>query len=83
MKRYCVSITNQEGTKEIVDCDLDDLKFSVRTYNCLKRAGINTLGDLTEKSELEMMKIRNLGKKSLKEVIEKIKEMGLRFREDD
>ena len=57
--------------------------FSVRAYNCLKRAGVNTLGDLTAKSEVEMMKIRNLGKKSLKEVIDKIKDMGLRFREDD
>ena len=62
---------------------IDDLDFSVRAYNCLKRAGVNTLGDLTSKSELEMMKIRNLGKKSLKEVIDKIKEMGLKFREDD
>ena len=62
---------------------IDDLDFSVRAYNCLKRAGINTLGDLTQKSELEMMKIRNLGKKSLKEVMDKIKDMGLRFREDD
>ena len=61
----------------------DDLDFSVRAYNCLKRAGVNTLGDLTAKSEVEMMKIRNLGKKSLKEVIDKIKDMGLRFREDD
>lgn len=49
----------------------------------MKRANVNTLGDLTEKTELEMMKIRNLGKKSLKEVIDKIKEMGLRFRDED
>lgn len=66
-----------------LETSIDDLDFSVRAYNCLKRAGINTLGDLTEKSELEMMKIRNLGKKSLKEVIDKIKDMGLKFREDD
>jgi DNA-directed RNA polymerase subunit alpha len=66
-----------------LETSIDDLDFSVRAYNCLKRAGINTLGDLTEKSELEMMKIRNLGKKSLKEVIDKIKEMGLKFRDDD
>ena len=62
---------------------IDDLDFSVRAYNCLKRAGINTLGDLTEKTELEMMKIRNLGKKSLKEVMDKIKDMGLKFRDED
>lgn len=74
----------QEDSKlKKLETSIDDLDFSVRAYNCLKRAGVNTLGDLTSKSELEMMKIRNLGKKSLKEVIDKIKDMGLRFREDD
>lgn len=74
----------QEDSKlKKLETSIDDLDFSVRAYNCLKRANINTLGDLTEKSELEMMKIRNLGKKSLKEVMDKIKDMGLRFREDD
>ena len=74
----------QEDSKlKKLETSIDDLDFSVRAYNCLKRAGINTLGDLTSKSELEMMKIRNLGKKSLKEVIDKIKEMGLKFREND
>ena len=74
----------QEDSKiKKLETPIDDLDFSVRAYNCLKRANINTLGDLTEKSELEMMKIRNLGKKSLKEVIDKIKDMGLRFRDED
>ena len=74
----------QEDSKlKKLETSIDDLDFSVRAYNCLKRAGVNTLGDLTEKSELEMMKIRNLGKKSLKEVIDKIKDMGLRFRDED
>ncbi len=74
----------QEDSKiKKLETSIDDLDFSVRAYNCLKRAGINTLGDLTEKTELEMMKIRNLGKKSLKEVIEKIKDMGLKFRDED
>ena len=74
----------QEDSKiKKLETPIDELDFSVRAYNCLKRANINTLGDLTEKSELEMMKIRNLGKKSLKEVIDKIKDMGLKFREDD
>jgi DNA-directed RNA polymerase subunit alpha len=59
------------------------LDLSVRAYNCLKRAGIHTLSDLTNMSEAEMMKIRNLGKKSLKEVIDKIKDIGLSFRQDD
>lgn len=62
---------------------IDELEFSVRAYNCLKRANINTLQDLTEKSENEMMKIRNLGKKSLKEVIDKVKEMGFSFRSEE
>ena len=62
---------------------IDDLDLSVRAYNCLKRASISTLGDLIEKTEIEMMKIRNLGKKSLKEVTDKIKELGLKFRDED
>ena len=74
----------QEDSKlKKLETPIDDLDFSVRAYNCLKRANVNTLGDLTEKTELEMMKIRNLGKKSLKEVIDKIKDMGLKFRDED
>ena len=74
----------QEDSKmKKLETSIDDLDFSVRAYNCLKRAGVNTLGDLTSKSELEMMKIRNLGKKSLKEVLDKIREMGLVLRDDD
>ncbi len=78
-----MSAKQEDSKLKKLETSIDDLDFSVRAYNCLKRAGINTLGDLTEKSELEMMKIRNLGKKSLKEVIDKIKELGLKFREDD
>ena len=74
----------QEDSKlKKLETSIDDLVFSVRAYNCLKRANINTLGDLTEKTETEMMKIRNLGKKSLKEVMDKIKDMGLKFRDED
>lgn len=74
----------QEDSKlKKLETSIDDLDFSVRAYNCLKRAGVSSLGDLTEKTELEMMKIRNLGKKSLKEVIDKIKDMGLKFRDED
>lgn len=74
----------QEDSKQKkLETSIDDLDFSVRAYNCLKRANVNTLGDLTEKTELEMMKIRNLGKKSLKEVMDKIKDMGLKFRDED
>ena len=79
-----VMSAKQEDSKlKKLETSIDDLDFSVRAYNCLKRANINILGDLVEKSELEMMKIRNLGKKSLKEVIDKIKDMGLKFRDED
>lgn len=69
-----------DSKTKALEMSIDELEFSVRAYNCLKRANINTLQDLTEKSENEMMKIRNLGKKSLKEVIDKVKEMGFSFR---
>ena len=75
---------NVDDTKtKVLEMSIDELEFSVRAYNCLKRANINTLQDLTQKSENEMMKIRNLGKKSLKEVIDKVKEMGFSFRNED
>ena len=61
----------------ILDTVIEDLDFSVRTYNCLKRAGINSIGDLVARSEEDMMKVRNLGKKSLEEVIQKLEELGL------
>ncbi len=60
-----------------LDITIDELELSVRSYNCLKRAGINTVQDLTSRSEDEMMKVRNLGRKSLDEVIEKLSSMGL------
>lgn len=67
----------------ILDTAIEDLDFSVRTYNCLKRAGINTVGDLTIKTEDEMMKVRNLGVKSLEEVLLKLDEMELGLSPDD
>lgn len=72
-----------DSKTKALEMSIDELEFSVRAYNCLKRADINTLQDLTEKSENEMMKIRNLGKKSLKEVIDKVKEMGFSFRSEE
>jgi DNA-directed RNA polymerase subunit alpha len=74
---------DEDPNVKILETSIDDLDLSVRAYNCLKRAGILTLRDLTDKSENEMMKIRNLGKKSLKEVIDKVKNMGLSFRSED
>ena len=72
-----------DSKSKALEMSIDELEFSVRAYNCLKRANINTLQDLTQKSETEMMKIRNLGKKSLKEVIDKVKELGFTFRNED
>ena len=62
---------------------IEDLEISVRSFNCLKRAGISTVEDLTNKSEADMMKVRNLGKKSLDEVTNKLHALGLDFRRDD
>lgn len=64
-----------------LETPIEEIEFSVRTYNCLKRANINTVQDLIDKREAEVTKIRNLGKKSLKEVIDKVNEMGLKFHE--
>ena len=74
---------SEDPIVKMLDTAIDDLDFSVRAYNCLKRANIMTLRDLTEKTETEMMKIRNLGKKSLKEVIDKVKDMGLTFKDEN
>lgn len=68
-------IANKKLEKKIEELDL-----SVRSYNCLKRAGINTVGELTQKTSEEMMRVRNLGRKSLKEVIQKLHEIGLELR---
>ena len=73
----------EDSKTKALETSIDDLDFSVRAYNCLKRANIHTLQDLVNKDESEIMKIRNLGKKSLKEVLDKIKEMGLDLRDSD
>ncbi|MBQ9854294.1 MAG: DNA-directed RNA polymerase subunit alpha [Bacilli bacterium] len=73
----------EDPNVKILETSIDDLDLSVRAYNCLKRAGILTLKNLVDKTENEMMKIRNLGKKSLKEVIDKVKDMGLSFKNED
>ena len=64
-----------------LETPIEEIEFSVRAYNCLKRAGIHTVQDLINKKENEVNKIRNLGKKSLKEVLDKVEEMGLKFRD--
>ena len=64
-----------------LETPIEEIEFSVRAYNCLKRANIHTMQDLIDKKEVEVTKIRNLGKKSLKEVIDKVNEMGLKFKD--
>lgn len=77
-------IENKEDPKQkALEMSIEDLDLSVRPYNCLKRIGVNTLQDLVNKTPTEMMKIRNLGKKSLKEVLDKIEELGLSLREEE
>lgn len=78
-------MTEQDEDPKVkaLETSIDDMEFSVRAYNCLKRSGITTMQDLVNRKESDMMKIRNLGKKSLKEVLDKVREMGLSFRDDD
>ncbi len=73
----------EEPENQVYEVLIEDLDFSVRTYNCLKRAGVNTVGDLVAKSESDMMKIRNLGRKSLEEIIIKLEDMGLSLTNDE
>ena len=68
---------------KMLETSIEDLEFSVRSYNCLKRAGIHTVADIVNKSEQDMIKVRNLGKKSLDEVVNKIKELGLEFKKKE
>jgi DNA-directed RNA polymerase subunit alpha len=69
--------------EKVMEMTIEELDLSVRSYNCLKRAGINYVHELTQKSEEDMMKVRNLGRKSLEEVQEKLTELGLSLRSDD
>ena len=78
-----LSDKEEDPIQKTLETPIEELDLSVRAYNCLKRAGHHTLQDLTSLTEPEMMKIRNLGKKSLKEVMDKIKEMGLKFRDEE
>ena len=73
----------QDDTHKVMDLNIDELELSVRSYNCLKRAGINTVEELTNKTAEDMMKVRNLGRKSLEEVLTKLKELGLSLSDGD
>ena len=79
-----VIVVKEDDEKEkILDMNIDELELSVRSYNCLKRAGINTVEELTNKTSEDMMKVRNLGRKSLEEVLAKLKELGLSLNVSD
>ena len=79
-KNVEIMVEKEEGKKEkILELSIEELDLSVRSYNCLKRAGINTVEDLANKTEDDMMKVRNLGRKSLEEVLAKMSELGLSF----
>ena len=82
-KDTSIMVEKEEGKKEkVLEMSIEELDLSVRSYNCLKRAGINTVHDLTEKTEPEMMKVRNLGRKSLEEVKVKLADLGLGLKND-
>ena len=68
--------TEEENENNIEDMKIEELDFTVRSYNCLKKAGVNTISDLTSMTYNELLKIKNLGKKSLNEIIDKMKELG-------
>ena len=74
---------DDKGVSKILEMTIEELDLSVRSFNCLKRAGINTVQDLTEKTEDEMMKVRNLGRKSLDEVINKLADLGFSLCSED
>ena len=83
-KNTQVMIEKEESKKEkVLETSIEELELSVRSFNCLKRAGISTVEDLTNRSENDMMKVRNLGKKSLDEVIAKLHSLGLNFKQED
>ena len=79
-----IMVEKEEDKKEkVLEMTIEELDLSVRSYNCLKRAGINTVQELTERSMEDMMKVRNLGKKSLEEVEQKLTALGLNLKPED
>ena len=77
-------VEREETIKEkVLEMTIEELDMSVRSFNCLKRAGIDTVEDLTNRTEEDMIKVRNLGKKSLEEVIQKLASLGLTLKKDE
>ena len=83
-KRSNIMIEKEEDYKEkVLEMTIEDLDLSVRSYNCLKRAGINNVEDLSKKTQEEMIRVRNLGRKSMEEVIAKLEALGLTLAEEE
>ncbi len=83
-KNTQVMVEKEESMKEkVLEMSIEELELSVRSFNCLKRVGISTVEDLTNKTEAEMLKVRNLGKKSFDEVTNKLRSLGLDFKENE
>ena len=78
-----MTVKDNDEKEKVLEMNIDELELSVRSYNCLKRAGINTVEELTNKTSEDMMKVRNLGRKSLEEVLAKLKELGLSLKSGD
>ena len=79
-----IMVEKEDNEKEkVLEMNIDELELSVRSYNCLKRAGINTVEELCNRTSEDMMKVRNLGRKSLEEVLAKLKELGLQLNPSD
>ena len=79
-----ILIEKEDNEKEkVLEMNIDELELSVRSFNCLKRAGINTVEELCNRTSEDMMKVRNLGRKSLEEVLGKLKELGLSLNPSD
>lgn len=79
-----IMVEKEDNEKEkVLEMSIDELELSVRSYNCLKRAGINTVEELTNRTAEDMMKVRNLGRKSLEEVLSKLHELGLSLKQSD
>ena len=83
VKSQDIMVEKEDNKKnKVLELTIEELDLSVRSFNCLKRAGINTVEDLASKSEGEMMRVRNLGKKSLEEVVNKLASLGFAFSKD-
>ena len=84
MSKMNILVASEEDTKsKVLDMSIEEMELSVRSYNCLKRAGINNIQDLTQKTKEEMLKVRNLGIKSIEEVSEKLTGYGLTFKDSE